>query len=125
MPAPPPLRPRLRPCKLVGLHKRFGETIAVDGVDLNVPQGSLFGLVGPNGAGKTTSLSMAVGCCARMAAARGPSALTSGPTRSAPSSSSEYCRTTWPCRSGYYSSAGCDSSPSCKPRASRSALSPA
>jgi ABC-2 type transport system ATP-binding protein len=41
--------------------KRFGETTAVDHVDLTVPQGSFFGLVGPHGAGKTTSLSTAVG----------------------------------------------------------------
>ncbi len=46
---------------LVGLHKRFGRTIAVDGLDLDVPTGSLYGLVGPNGAGKTTTLSMATG----------------------------------------------------------------
>lgn len=44
-----------------GLHKRFGDTVAVDRVDLDVPAGSFFGLVGPNGAGKTTLLSMAVG----------------------------------------------------------------
>jgi ABC-2 type transport system ATP-binding protein len=44
-----------------GLTKRFGETTAVDAVDLTVPAGSFFGLVGPNGAGKTTALSMAVG----------------------------------------------------------------
>lgn len=44
-----------------GLTKRFGEKVAVDGVDLVVPRGSLFGLVGQNGAGKTTTLSMAVG----------------------------------------------------------------
>jgi ABC-2 type transport system ATP-binding protein len=47
--------------QLVGLLKRFGDTTAVDHVDLTVPRGSFFGLVGPNGAGKTTSLSMAVG----------------------------------------------------------------
>lgn len=47
--------------RLDGMHKRFGDTAAVDGVDLTVPAGSFFGLVGPNGAGKTTSLSMAVG----------------------------------------------------------------
>jgi ABC-2 type transport system ATP-binding protein len=46
---------------LVGLHKRFGETTAVDHLDLAVPRGSFFALVGPNGAGKTTALSMAVG----------------------------------------------------------------
>src|SRR5580704_10672463 len=44
-----------------GLFKQFGDTVAVDHIDLVVPRGSFFGLVGPNGAGKTTSLSMAVG----------------------------------------------------------------
>jgi len=34
--------------------KRFGETLALGGVDLEVPQGAVFGLLGPNGAGKTT-----------------------------------------------------------------------
>lgn len=43
------------------LTKRFGEKIAVDSLDLEVPSGSFFGLVGPNGAGKTTTLSMATG----------------------------------------------------------------
>jgi ABC-2 type transport system ATP-binding protein len=47
--------------RLDGLHKRFGDRVAVDHVDLQVPAGSFFGLVGPNGAGKTTALSMAVG----------------------------------------------------------------
>ncbi|MFG3604491.1 ABC transporter ATP-binding protein [Micromonospora chersina] len=53
-----PTTPALR---LSGLTKRFGDTTAVDAVDLTVPAGSFFGLVGPNGAGKTTALSMAVG----------------------------------------------------------------
>jgi ABC-2 type transport system ATP-binding protein len=44
-----------------GLSKRFGNTVAVDGLDLTVPTGSFYGLVGPNGAGKTTTLSMATG----------------------------------------------------------------
>lgn len=44
-----------------GLAKRFGGKIAVNGIDLDVPSGSFYGLVGPNGAGKTTSLSMATG----------------------------------------------------------------
>jgi ABC-2 type transport system ATP-binding protein len=46
---------------LAGLHKTFGENVAVDHVDLTVAPGSFYGLVGPNGAGKTTALSMAVG----------------------------------------------------------------
>ncbi|WP_402464218.1 ABC transporter ATP-binding protein [Isoptericola aurantiacus] len=69
--SPPPDRPVGQPAgqppdlaaalSLRGLWKRFGEKIAVSGVDLDVPSGSLFGLVGPNGAGKTTTLSMATG----------------------------------------------------------------
>lgn len=47
--------------QLSKLHKRFGEFIAVNHIDLTIPRGSFYGVVGPNGAGKTTSLSMAVG----------------------------------------------------------------
>jgi ABC-2 type transport system ATP-binding protein len=47
--------------RLRGLAKRFGPTLAVAGLDLDVPRGSFYGLVGPNGAGKTTTLSMATG----------------------------------------------------------------
>jgi ABC-2 type transport system ATP-binding protein len=39
-----------------GLAKRFGQTRALDGVDLRIRQGSVFGLLGPNGAGKTTTI---------------------------------------------------------------------
>ena len=46
---------------LAGLRKVFGATVAVDRVDLDIPQGSFYGVVGPNGAGKTTTLSMATG----------------------------------------------------------------
>ncbi|AOX67489.1 ABC transporter ATP-binding protein [Curtobacterium sp. MCBA15_013] len=41
--------------------KRYGQTLAVDEVDLEIRQGSIFGVVGPNGAGKTTTLSMVTG----------------------------------------------------------------
>jgi ABC-2 type transport system ATP-binding protein len=45
----------------VGLTKRFGDRVAVDRLDLEVPRGCFFGLVGPNGAGKTTTLRMVTG----------------------------------------------------------------
>jgi ABC-2 type transport system ATP-binding protein len=41
-----------------GLAKHFGELKAVDGIDLQVGQGELFGLLGPNGSGKTTTIHM-------------------------------------------------------------------
>ncbi|WP_082922317.1 ABC transporter ATP-binding protein [Croceicoccus mobilis] len=44
-----------------GLVKRFDGTLAVDGVDIAVPEGSIFGILGPNGAGKTTTLRMLLG----------------------------------------------------------------
>jgi ABC-2 type transport system ATP-binding protein len=42
----------------VGLVKRFGDTKAVDGVDLAVRRGTVYGVLGPNGAGKTTTIRM-------------------------------------------------------------------
>ncbi|MBE7325068.1 ATP-binding cassette domain-containing protein [Nocardioides sp. Y6] len=42
----------------VDLVKRFGETVAVDGVSFSVPRGTVMGLLGPNGAGKTTTVRM-------------------------------------------------------------------
>ena len=44
-----------------GLVKRFGDRHVVDGVDLDVPAGSIYGVLGPNGAGKTTTLRMLLG----------------------------------------------------------------
>ena len=41
-----------------GLRKRYGETTVVDGVELNVPRGTVYGFLGPNGAGKTTTMRM-------------------------------------------------------------------
>ena len=39
-----------------GLRKKYGNFQALDGLDLEIPKGELFGFVGPNGAGKTTTL---------------------------------------------------------------------
>jgi len=43
------------------LVKTFGDTRAVDGIDLAIPAGSIYGVLGPNGAGKTTTLRMLLG----------------------------------------------------------------
>ena len=39
-----------------GLVKKYGDVVALDGLDLTVPEGTVFGLLGPNGAGKTTTV---------------------------------------------------------------------
>lgn len=48
-------------CETRGLRKYFGDTRAVDGLDLRVPRGLLYAFLGPNGAGKTTSIRMIAG----------------------------------------------------------------
>ncbi len=47
--------------QIKGIKKSFGETKAVDGVDLTVESGEIFSLLGPNGAGKSTTISMICG----------------------------------------------------------------
>ena len=47
--------------QMTGVVKRYGRIRALDGLDLTVPQGSIFGLVGSNGAGKTTAMAVAAG----------------------------------------------------------------
>ena len=44
-----------------GLTKRFGSQLAVNGVDLRVPSGAVFGFLGPNGSGKTTTIRLLLG----------------------------------------------------------------
>ena len=53
-PAPTPLLVR-------GLYKRYGDVVAVDGLDLEIGPGECFGLLGPNGAGKTTTIEICEG----------------------------------------------------------------
>ena len=47
--------------RVTGLTKRYGEVLAVDGLDVVVPAGSTVGLLGGNGAGKTTTIAMLLG----------------------------------------------------------------
>ncbi len=47
--------------EISGLTKKYGTFMAVDGINLSVPTGELFGFLGPNGAGKTTTLRMIAG----------------------------------------------------------------
>ena len=50
--------------RTVGLTRRFGSQTAVDGVDLEVPRGAVYGFLGPNGSGKTTTIRMLLGLLA-------------------------------------------------------------
>lgn len=53
--------PRTQALAVRGLRKSFGNQTAVNHLNLDVPRGSIYGVVGPNGAGKTTMLTMACG----------------------------------------------------------------
>jgi ABC-2 type transport system ATP-binding protein len=46
------------------LRKEYGQTVAVDGIDFTVPEGTVYGFLGPNGAGKTTTMQMLTGLTA-------------------------------------------------------------
>jgi ABC-2 type transport system ATP-binding protein len=61
--APAPQRPPGAPSVIATsqLTKRYGDSLALDSVDLCVPRGATYGLIGPNGAGKTTMLSIIAG----------------------------------------------------------------
>ncbi len=47
--------------RTVGLTKRYGSVTAVDGIELDVPPGDIYGFLGPNGSGKTTTVRMLLG----------------------------------------------------------------
>ena len=53
--------PRSQALAVRGLRKTFGQQVAVNDLNLDVPRGAIYGIVGPNGAGKTTMLTMACG----------------------------------------------------------------
>jgi putative spermidine/putrescine transport system ATP-binding protein len=58
MPSSPPSTPAVR---LEGVEKRYGDVVAVDGIDLDVHDGEFFSMLGPSGSGKTTTLRMIAG----------------------------------------------------------------
>ena len=47
--------------KISKLKKNYGDTYALNGLDMSIPKGSFFGLLGPNGAGKTTTINILTG----------------------------------------------------------------
>jgi len=53
-----------RVLKIDQISKRYGDTVALDGLSLEVPSGEVFGFVGRNGAGKTTTMRIALGVLA-------------------------------------------------------------
>lgn len=48
----------------MGLHRKYDETVALDGLTMSIPAGVVFGLLGPNGSGKTTSMRAVMGVTA-------------------------------------------------------------
>ena len=47
--------------QIKGLYKRFGDKTVLQGLDLSVPEGSIFGFIGKNGCGKTTTMKTVLG----------------------------------------------------------------
>ncbi|HVM21310.1 MAG TPA: ABC transporter ATP-binding protein [Egibacteraceae bacterium] len=60
-PSSPPTPDEALAARAVGLTKRFGDLVAVDAIDLVVPEGSIVGVIGPSGSGKTTTVRMLLG----------------------------------------------------------------
>ena len=59
-PGPVPADPSMA-VSIRGLYRRYDDKVAVNGLSLDIPTGSFYGLVGPNGAGKTTTINMMTG----------------------------------------------------------------
>ncbi|MFE7335977.1 ATP-binding cassette domain-containing protein, partial [Streptomyces fimicarius] len=53
---PPAGRAATQAISATGLRKSYGDKLVLDGIDLSVPEGTVFSLLGPNGAGKTTAV---------------------------------------------------------------------
>ena len=66
-----------------GLHKRYGQTTVLDGLDLRIPRASVLALLGPNGAGKTTAVRLLSTLNPPTEAAPRSRAMMSSPTLSA------------------------------------------
>lgn len=82
---------------IAGLHKSFGPTKALDGLDLDVARGEVHGFLGPNGAGKTTTIRVLLGL---LKADHGTVSLLGGdpgPTRSSYTAVWRMCPATWSC----------------------------
>ena len=47
--------------QITNLRKEFDDLVAVQGLDVSIPEGEIYGLIGPNGAGKTTTIRLACG----------------------------------------------------------------
>jgi len=56
-----PLDKAAKPIQAEGLTKRYGETMALEGLDLSIEPGEVYGYLGPNGAGKTTTIRLLLG----------------------------------------------------------------
>ena len=56
-----PLEQAAKPIQAEGLTKRYGETLALDGLELSIEPGEVYGYLGPNGAGKTTTIRLLLG----------------------------------------------------------------
>lgn len=56
-----PRDPQAPVLSLSGVRKRFGDKLALDGIDLSIASGEVFALLGPNGAGKTTTINLILG----------------------------------------------------------------
>ena len=78
----------------VGLVRRFGELTAVDGVDLDVAAGEIYGFLGPNGAGKSTMVRMLCTLLAPTSGQRRGRPASTSPPNPAPSG----CASAWRCR---------------------------